>query len=97
MNAIYAIHPYRHEGLWVFDEYCGALLAQWNNPDSGAHDDCGTVVTEWNDSSRRTGCCEEAASRLADWPRHVVAHPACARAARGAPGGPTRALPVRDG
>jgi len=20
MNAIRAIHPYRHEGLWVFDE-----------------------------------------------------------------------------
>ena len=20
MNASYAIHPYRHEGLWVFDE-----------------------------------------------------------------------------
>jgi hypothetical protein len=20
MNAIHAIHPYRHEGLWVFDQ-----------------------------------------------------------------------------
>jgi hypothetical protein len=25
MNAIHAIHPYRHEGLWVFDDETAGL------------------------------------------------------------------------
>jgi hypothetical protein len=53
-------------------------------------------VTKWSDVSREEGCGEQAACPMAHCPEHVGAHAACARAARGASDGPTRAFPVRD-